>query len=132
MENTTFIPIFIYFFLPLLVLALYVRIIDRMKQEGVDNLPVFTLFIALFMYTMPVLFILGDLTCGWFISFFGLLSIILTGPIIMFLNAVALYNKREETTSHSWIYSASAAYIMYMLLLAIITYTIVAIKGMLQ
>jgi len=131
MPDNFFIPILIYFFIPLLVLALYIKLIDEMKQEGVNDLPVFTLFISLLMYTMPVLFALDSLLSNWSFTFTGLALIAVTGPIIMFLNAVTIYNKRIDTTYHWWIYTASVAYIMYLLLLAVLTLTIIAILDVL-
>lgn len=133
MSEEYFIPIFITLFIILFVLAFYVKAIDKIKREN-RELPVFSLFIALSMYTLPIVFISVGFATNWSItllySYGATVSfIVVVGPIIMFLNAVGVYKKRVEETYYWWIYAASLLYIPALLLFGFIIFIILAIMG---
>jgi len=110
MEKNHSIGMFIYFIVPLIGLAMYIKVALKMKDD-MDDPPYFSLFFLSYIYGGILILILTSLF--WKVS--GLIVVltfflILGGPIITSIIAIINYPLKEDSKYHKIIFYSSGFY----------------------
>jgi len=121
MAPVYFIPIFIYFILPLTGLAVYIKLAMKMQWET-DDPPYFSMFFLFYLYGGIFVMILTSLF--WKVS--GMVSILafflmLAGPVISIIIAVCNIKKKNDSIYHKWIFYSAVFYTVIFIGLLIIS-----------
>lgn len=125
MENEYVLSILIYIFIPLIVLWYYVRLVDKMKAEKVENPPIFSLFLVLMSYTATLLSILSPFFSGiiYKMDFPIFYVYILTLIAVLFVAAV-YHGRRHFSRFHSGVYKASLIYFLVVFMIPVSVFVI--------
>lgn len=101
-----------YFILPLSSLLFYIKLVRRMKAEGVFKPPVFSLFFVMLSYTVLILNGLSIFASFGDLSHLLFYPTVIIQPILTFIIACAISDKRDFSAYHNGIYLASLIYIL--------------------
>lgn len=105
------IAIFIHLLVPLTGVIAFILLWRRMRQEQVQNPPVFEMFMIFLNYGTLVVLLLTSLFWKWSgLASLGTFYLILGAPVTMVL--IALRNRGKQTLSqyHRFVYRSSLAY----------------------
>ena len=113
MAKENLILIFIYFIMPIIGLAVYIRLALKMKKE-IDVPPYFSMFCLFYLDGSVLIIILNSLFWKWSgMDSLGLLFLMFAGPIMMGIIAFINYKKKEISIFHKWAFFLSSFYFIY-------------------
>lgn len=130
---TAFAILFIHFTFPVLGIILYFMLLKRMKREGVEHRPVWSLFILFATYGAILTIVLTAVFWRWS----GILSLliiylILFAPLIIGLIAYRNYNRRMLSVYHKYTFIAAVAYYpaIFVLLITVLVIALLSTLSM--
>ena len=117
MKSNLLIFLAIHLVTPLIRLIIYLRLLQQLKREKVEDPPVIDLFLTFATYGGPLLVILTTLFWEWSaMASLGSFYLFILGPIVMGVIAYRNFKKRDVSKYHEWTYQAGKAYFLFLVL----------------
>lgn len=102
---------------PMIGLIFYLRLLQKIKIENVEDPPIIDLFLTFATYGGLLLIILTTIFWEWSaMASLGPFYLFTLGPIVMGVIAYRNYKKRNVSKYHEWTYQAGKAYFLFLVL----------------
>ena len=125
-ESEIIIALLIHLFVPVAVLAWFLKLKNDMGNEKIENAPVIDLFIIFGTYGGLLIVVLTTIFWEWSgMASLGAFYLILIAPVVMGLIAYKNSQRKKNSKYHSWTYLSGLLYFVIapitFILLALVT-----------
>ena len=115
----------IHLIVPLAGLILYLRLIQKIKREKVENPPIIDLFLTFATYGGLLLVMLTTFFWEWSaMASLGAFYLTIVGPIVMGVTAYRNYKNRNISNYHEWTHWAGKAYFVFLVVSVFIAFIV--------
>ncbi|WP_242916080.1 hypothetical protein [Pontibacter liquoris] len=115
----------IHLIVPMAGLIFYLRLVQKIKREKVENPPIIDLFLTFATYGGLLLVMLTTFFWEWSaMASLGAFYLTILGPIVMGVIAYKNYKNRNVSKYHEWTYWAGKAYFVFLAVSVLIAFIV--------